>query len=129
MHTLTLNLQSTPRVNGSMLESLTGKSVLLMGEVMNLGNNIATLTTSDGVQVTVNLPPGDPPSSKYVQVLGRVAGAGMVISRHSPSLPACKHSFSTCASSFVSFEKTRIILIHESLLVFPSFNHLHTLVF
>jgi len=62
-----------PRLNGAQLSANLGRSVIVIGEVLN--NNTpqeVLLRVSDGTQVTVRLPSGEMVESKFVQIMGKV---------------------------------------------------------
>ena len=62
-----------PRVNGAQLSANLGKSVIVIGEVINASTpHEVLLRVSDGTQITVRLPSGEMVDSKFVQIMGKV---------------------------------------------------------
>ena len=62
-----------PRVNGAQLNANLGRSVIVIGEVLhNPTPQEVLLRVSDGTQITVRLPMGEPVDSKFMQIMGKV---------------------------------------------------------
>ena len=62
-----------PRLNGAQLSANLGRSVIVIGEVLN--NNTpqeVLLRASDGTEIMVRLPMGEFAEGKFVQIMGKV---------------------------------------------------------
>ena len=69
-----MNQITSPRVNGALLSQYQGKTVRLVGRVVNYqpGSPTANIEASDGVTVTIRLNPVSQISSSFIEVLGTV---------------------------------------------------------
>ena len=69
-----------PRVNGAQLSANLGKSVIVIGEVINASTpHEVLLRVSDGTQITVRLPSGEMVDSKFVQIMGKVRNLSRIV--------------------------------------------------
>lgn len=70
-----------PRLNGAQLGAYLGRSVIVIGEVLNNSTpQEVLLRASDGTEIMVRLPMGEFADGKFVQIMGKVGGFPMFFS-------------------------------------------------
>mmetsp|Transcript_29111 Transcript_29111/g.38288 ORF Transcript_29111/g.38288 Transcript_29111/m.38288 type:complete len:109 (-) Transcript_29111:99-425(-) len=62
----------TPRINGGLRSQFVGKTVLLVGRVLNQNGVNATIQASDGQAVQINRTPGQNYNSTFIEVTGQI---------------------------------------------------------
>mmetsp|Transcript_23163 Transcript_23163/g.23373 ORF Transcript_23163/g.23373 Transcript_23163/m.23373 type:complete len:108 (-) Transcript_23163:121-444(-) len=67
------------RINGRMLNSYKGRRVIVMGEVIQQDKDRYFLRTSDGMEITAYLQPGEYINSKFAQFTGTVGADGILV--------------------------------------------------
>ncbi|KAI5475930.1 DNA replication factor A subunit Ssb3 [Pseudohyphozyma bogoriensis] len=77
----------TPRVNYSQLSDFAGRTVRIVGKVLNADAETATIETSDKGHATIKLSRNTDFSGEYVEILGKVNASDNSIQEYSTCAP------------------------------------------